>query len=106
MFQELSDKKNEAGVLGQLANLAKREGNLAEAERLYRRAISLDKDLGDVVGMSIRMFNLAMLCLAQGRLNEALPLLEQTVEIAEQVGMPQAESRRRVLERVQGKLER
>jgi len=50
------------------------------------------------------MFNLALLCEDQGRLDEALPLLERAVEIAEQVGMPQAENRRRVLERVREKL--
>jgi hypothetical protein len=52
------------------------------------------------------MFNLALLYENQGRLGEALPLLERAVEIAEQVGMPVAESRRRVLERVREALAR
>ena len=34
------------------------------------------------------MFNLALLYEAQGRLAEALPLLEQSVDIAERVGSP------------------
>ena len=89
-----------------MANLADDEGDQAEAERLYRRSIALSEELGDVVGMSIRMFNLALLCEDQGRLNEALPLLERVVEIDERVGLPDLEQDRRVLERVQGKLER
>jgi len=105
VFQELGDKKNEAGLLGQLANLADDEGDQAEAERLYRQAIAAGEELGDVVWMSIHMFNLALLYEDQGRLDKALPLLERAVEVAEQVGMPVAESRRRVLERVRGKLQ-
>ena len=87
-----------------MAVLAKAEGDQDEAERLYRRAIVIGEELGDVVGMSIDMFNLARLCENQGRLDEALPLLERAVETAEQVGMSQAENRRCVLERVRGKL--
>jgi len=105
VFQELGDKKNEAGLLGQLANLADDEGDLAEAERLYRKNLAICKELGDIVTESITLFNLALLYENQGRLDEALPLLERAVEVAERVGMPVAESRRRVLERVRGKLQ-
>ena len=104
--EELGNRAGIASSLGQLANLADDEGDQAEAERLYRRSWAIAEEIGDVVRASIQMFNLALLCEAQGRLDEALPLLEQAVEIAEQVGMPQAENRRRVLERVRGKLGR
>ena len=50
------------------------------------------------------MFNLALLCEAQGRLDEALPLLERAAEAFERVGSPHAETVRPVVERVRGKL--
>ena len=103
--EELGNRAVIAITLGQLANLAKAEGDQAEAERLYRRSWAIAEEIGDVVRVSIHMFNLALLCEDQGRLDEALPLLERAVEVAERVGMPVVESRRRVLERVRGKLQ-
>jgi len=76
------------------------KGDLTEAERLYRRAIALAEELSDVVGMSIWMVNLAMLCEDQGRLNEALPLLKWAMEIFERAGSPHAETVRLFLRRV------
>ena len=106
VFQELGDRKNEAGLLGQLANLADDEGDQAEAERLYRRSWAIAEEIGDVVRASIQMFNLALLCEDQGRLDEALPLLERAVETFERVESPHAETVRPVVERVREKLGR
>jgi hypothetical protein len=55
--------------------------------------------------MSIDMSNLALLYEDQGRLDEALLLLERAVETFEYVGSPHAATVRSVLEQVRGRLE-
>ena len=64
------------------------------------------KEIGDVVNASIHMFNLALLCENQGRLDEALVLLERAVEVAERTGFYEAERWRGILERVRGRVDR
>ncbi len=91
--EELGNRADIARTLGELAILTEAEGDQDEAERLYRR-----------MAESIGLFNLARLYEDQGRLNEALPLLERAVEIFERVRSPHAETVRPVLERVRGKL--
>ena len=86
--------------------MAWNEGDQVEAEKLYRQAMTTLQEIGDVVNASIWMFNLALLYEDQGRLDEALPLLERAVEIDERVDTPRLEKHRRVLERVRGQLER
>ncbi len=88
VFQELGDKKNEAGVLGQLTTLTKNEGGKAEAElTLLASDHPLPEEWG-IASMSVLMFNLALLYEEQERLDEALPLLEQVVQIDERLGRP------------------
>ena len=87
-----------------MANLAKAEGDQVEAERLYRRAWEIAEAIGDIVSASIGMFNLALLYEDQGRLDEAVPLLERAVAIAERTGFYEAKRWRGVLERVRSKL--
>jgi hypothetical protein len=48
---------------------------------------------------------LALLCEDEGRLDEALALLERAVEIDERVGTPRLEKHRRALEQVREKVE-
>jgi len=102
--EELGDRAGVAASLGQLANLAQAEGDQAEAERLYRQVLAICRDLGDIVTEGVIRFNLALLYEDQGRPEEALPLLERVVEIDEQVGLPDLEQDRRVLERVRAAL--
>ena len=67
-----------------------------DAPRLDRLLAGADERLACVFG--------SLLTDDVGQGAQRLPLLERAVQIAEQVGMPQAENRRRVLERVRGKL--
>jgi hypothetical protein len=60
--------------------------------------------LRDTVTESLALFNLALLYEKQGRLDQAVPLLERAVEIDERVGLPDLEQDRRILERVRMKL--
>ena len=98
--QELGDRPGIASTLGQLALLAGAEGDLAEAERLYRQNLALCRELGDVVTGRVTLSNLALLCESQGRLAEAASLLERAVEIGERVGLPDLAQDRYFLERV------
>lgn len=103
--EEVGNRHGVAQTYGALAIVEENVEKFEEAERLYKLAKDTMMEIGDVVNASIHMFNLALLYEGQGRLAEAVPLLEEAVAIAERVGLPDVESDRKVLERVRGKIE-
>ena len=104
IFEDLGNRAGMATSYGQLANLARVKGDSATAEKYYLQGMNIAEEIGDIVSMSIQMFNLALLYESQERFGEAVPLLEKSVAIAEHVGLPVVESRRKVLEGVRGKI--
>lgn len=64
----------------------------------------MHQEMGAVVEASVWMYHLALLYEEQGRLDEALPLLERALEVAERAGYYEAERWRAALERVRGRL--
>ena len=102
--EELGDQPSIAKTLGELGRLAHSEDDQVGAEKLYRQAVTSLREIGDVVNASVWMFNLAVLYEEQDRLDEAVPLLEQAVEVAERTGFYEAERWRDILERVWGKV--
>jgi tetratricopeptide (TPR) repeat protein len=72
--------------LNNLAELARRQGRTAEAERLFARALAV-KEAGLGPGhpdVATSLNNLAQIYVAQGRAAAAAPLLERSLEIQEQ----------------------
>lgn len=74
-------------VLNNLAMLYYNEGNLDEAEKLYRRALQSDeKQFGDDHEMVAKdLNNLALLYKKQGKFKEAEPLLKRSITIKERL---------------------
>jgi len=83
-----------------MGHLAHSQGNGKEAERHYRFAIDAFEETGDLPNASTGMFNLALLYEDQGRLDEALPLLERVEEMFEQLRSPHTADVRLALEAV------
>ena len=69
--------------LNNLAELYRRQGRAAEAERYFTEALSMkESELGaDHPDVATSLNNLAQLYVAQGRDSEAAPLLERSLEI-------------------------
>ena len=84
--------------LNNLAELARRRGQTAEAERLFLRALAVKEVLGkDHPDVATSLNNLAAMYIAQGRETEAIPLLERSLTIQEQALDPEHPALRRTL---------
>ncbi len=100
MAEEQEQKRLIAYNLGDLGRLAAEEQE--QAEKFYRQALNMQQEMGAVVEASEWIFHLGLLYEEQGRLDEALPLLEQAVKVAERAGRYEAQRWRTALERVRG----
>jgi tetratricopeptide (TPR) repeat protein len=84
--------------LNNLAELARRRGRIAEAERLFARALAVKETLGrDHPSVATSLNNLAQLYIAQRRDEEAIPLLERSLTIQEKTLDPEHPALRRTL---------
>ena len=84
--------------LNNLAELARRRGQMAEAERLFTRALAVKDVLGkDHPDVATSLNNLAAIYIAQGREAEAIPLLERSLTIQEKALDPEHPALRRTL---------
>jgi tetratricopeptide (TPR) repeat protein len=85
--------------LNNLAELARRQGRAAEAERLFARALAV-KEMGlgpDHPDVATSLNNLAQIYVAQGRDAAAAPLLERSLGIQEKALDPEHPVLRRTL---------
>ena len=84
--------------LNNLAELARRRGQTAEAERLFMRALAVKEVLGkDHPDVATTLNNLAQMYIAQSREAEAIPLLERSLTIQEKALDPEHPALRRTL---------
>ena len=76
-------RASEAVIGGNLANLLRRVGDLAGAERAYRSALVLSRQLGDQRAVGMTQANLASLLMDQGRLDQAEAAYAEALATAE-----------------------
>src|SRR5690606_2939320 len=100
----IGDKQNQAGLLGQLANLERRLGHTTKAEQLFRKVVDLAHDLGDVVLESMALFNLASLYRQLGNLPKAIRLMQQAIAIEAAAGLADLEQDRQALAQLEHEL--
>ena len=79
-------RRGEGAVLNALAEIAREDGHLAEAESLYERSIAAFRDVSHPY-YCIPLLNLGMVQLERGELQRARPLLEEARQRAAQTGM-------------------
>lgn len=103
-FNRAAQKAEELGPeelgrsLNNLAELARRRGQTAEAERLFARALAVKETLGkDHPSVATSLNNLAQVYVAQGRDADAIPLLERSLTIQEKTLDPAHPALRRTL---------
>jgi tetratricopeptide (TPR) repeat protein len=69
-------------ALGNLGVLSARLGNLTEAETRYRQALNISEQVGDPFYTSLLQSYVVTALIEQGKLNEAEPLLLQSLKIS------------------------
>ena len=69
-------------ILGNLAGIAYRTGNKADAETLWRSAIETAESAPNQTGLGLHLNNLGMLMRTTGRLDDAQTLLDRALELA------------------------
>lgn len=104
LAETIGDTRQQASTLGQLGNLARDEGDFFEAEQRYRAALQLTDAQAEPALASVRLFNLARLYEEQGRLDEAVALLEQVVVFDERYHLPDLMTDQQVLSRLKGQI--
>lgn len=64
-------------------------GRLREAERSFRRALAISRELGDPTGEATALNNLGAIYERQGRIDEALLHYQQSLALREALGVPE-----------------
>jgi eukaryotic-like serine/threonine-protein kinase len=73
------DRNGEATMVTDLAGLHSQQGDLAQAEAMWREAIKEFREVGDNQGVAATLNNLGAALLLEGNLKEAKKLLEQSI---------------------------
>jgi tetratricopeptide (TPR) repeat protein len=98
--KDLNFREGVTGSLADLADLRVKQGNIAEAERLYVRLIEMEEQLELVEDMVVDMFNLAMAFEQFGHFDESERWLRWVIELESQLGSPDVSRDRQILKRV------
>jgi tetratricopeptide (TPR) repeat protein len=78
-FAAAGDRNNEARTLNDFAGLYYQMGDLGQAERMFREAISVFRKIGDIEGVTVASSNLGDISLARGDLADAARALSDAV---------------------------
>ncbi len=93
------DQTVKAVALGNLGLIAQTRGELAEAERLLREALTIEKQLGGLEGQAIQLGNLDLIAQTRGELAEARRLWTEALDLFTRAGAkPQQEQAQRLLD--------
>ena len=76
----------EARVLNLLGIIAKRRGNLDQAEDYYQRSLAIKEELGDKNGCSMSFNNLGVIAKQRGNLDQAEDYHQRSLAIKEELG--------------------
>lgn len=77
VYEGLGDVRSRAVTQCDLADLLRRQGERAEAERLYRDSLDMSRRIGDAGSTFALLARLGQLAFEQGRPEEARPLLQE-----------------------------
>jgi class 3 adenylate cyclase/tetratricopeptide (TPR) repeat protein len=86
IFEQLGDLTEQAHMLNNIAVQRLAEGRWPDALHMFTRAAETYRRLGDAPGAANADYNRADVLVRQGRSDEALPLLQNTLRVARAVG--------------------
>jgi tetratricopeptide (TPR) repeat protein len=86
IFEQLGDLTEQAHMLNNMALQRSDEGRWPDALLMFARAAETHRRLGDAAKAADSDYNRAEVLVRQGRSNEALPLLQNSLRVARAVG--------------------
>jgi len=86
MFAAVGDKRDVARVFANLGIIARRQSNLAEAQRLFEEALSISTETGSKAGMQQALLNLGNVLWDEGDVPRTLKAYERSLELARETG--------------------
>ncbi len=89
MHRQVGNRTMEATTLNNLAILLYRDGAYERTATFFGEAVSLQEQIGDVMGLANTLYNLAFVLHGQlGRSEEAISLLQRSVSVLQDKGLP------------------
>ena len=85
-FRKNGDRQGEATSLNNLGLIARRRGDLAEAERLQRESLAIKREIGDREGEANSLRKLGNIAWTRGDLAEAERLQRESLAIMREIG--------------------
>src|SRR5205085_1713396 len=82
LAREVGDRRQMGRALGNLAMIAMFAEDYAAAREGFGAVLAIWRELGDVMGQSIMTQNLAIAHELDGDFDQAIPLLEESIELA------------------------
>ena len=86
IFRKNGDREGKAASIGNLALIAERLGDLAEAIRLQRESLAISREIGNRQHVSTALNNLGDIAKTVGDLAEAERLFQESLIIAREIG--------------------
>ena len=87
--RQVGDRSGEANTLNNLAVLHYGDGAYERTAALFGEAVSLQEQIGDVMGLANTLYNLAFVLHRQlGRSEEAISLLQRSIRVFQDKGLP------------------
>jgi tetratricopeptide (TPR) repeat protein/TolB-like protein len=92
--REIGDKRGMAASLVQIGEVKRMLGEPQVAERSYREALALRREIGDRAGLITTLMDLSGLLSDQfGKMDEALPMLQEALTLSRETGNVNMEAR-------------
>jgi len=92
LHEDLGSKEGMANAYGNLGNVYRIRGDLAQAEAMLKKALDLDEALGSKQGMANQYGNLGLVYRIRGDLAQAEAMLKKSLELFQDIGaVPQVE---------------
>ncbi len=102
--ERIGDVGGKAATLHQMAGIYAQQGQVEEAIALYQQSLELNERIGDVGGKASTLGMLGQLLADEkGEFEIGLDYLQQSLEIFQRLGSPNAETARQIINRVQQK---
>ena len=69
-----------------MADVLVGQGKIAEAMELYKQALQVYQEVGDVQGIAVTQHAMADVLVGQGKIAEAMELYKQALQVYQEVG--------------------
>jgi len=83
IYLEIDDRKSQAAVMNNMANIFQDQGNQVRALEYYEKSLEIDESIGGSLGMAVTLMNIGIVHLAQGHAENTLQFFLQGLKIVD-----------------------